>query len=140
MVDKKCKSKRMLEHIVVIHFVDDKGILQFVEKLPPRVAYRQKADEKLEFVVVTKDNRDYRAYVKLGTFEGGYPCYRAVAKLSKFTPRDSRKFKSTISIDKDVHERISLIKEKDRITYAEAVRQVIEWGLETVEKDYDFEV
>lgn len=139
MVDKKCKSKRILEHIVVIHFVDDKGIPQFVERLPPRVAYRQKADDRLEFVVVTKDNRDYRVYVELGTFGSGYPCYRGVARLSKYTPRDSRKFKSTISIDKDMHERILLIKKKDKITYAEAVRQVIEWGLETVEKDYGFE-
>jgi len=139
MVHHAYKTKRKLDHIVVVHFVDDKGIPLFVEKLPPRNAYTTKTGGKKEFVIVTKDNKDYRVYVELGEFLGLGTCYRGVARYSKGQPKDNIKFKTSVAIDKLQHEHILAIQKADKITYAEALRQVIEWGLEAAEKDYDFD-
>ncbi|OYW72927.1 MAG: hypothetical protein B7Z37_23525, partial [Verrucomicrobia bacterium 12-59-8] len=125
-----------LDAIVVIHFVDGNGHPKFVKELPPRAAYRTITHPGEEFVIVTVDNRDYRVFVILGDWKAGR-AYRGVARIKDGQPRDSVKIKTSVCIDKLTNEQIKEISRRDSITYAEALRQVIEWGLEAAGEDYE---
>lgn len=136
MVTKSSKHKRKLDAIVVIHFLDEKGHPKLYKELPPRKAYQSITHPEKEYVILTHKNKDYRVYVEMGDWRDG-KAYRGSTKLNEGQPRDAVKFKTSVSIDKIQHEQIKEISRRDRITHAEALRQVIEWGLEAAGEEYE---
>lgn len=134
MVNKNVESRRKLDTIVVVHFLDSAGRPKFYRELPPRMAYKSKRDKGKEFVVVTHKNFDYRVFVEMGGWRDG-KAYRGSVKLKDGEHRNVIKVKTSVSIDRMQEEEIREISRTDRITYSEALRQVIEWGLEQAAKD-----
>lgn len=127
------RESRDSEKVVFITFFDERGEVVAKEWLPPRKIYR--TTDGRDYVHVTRNNREIRCHVQEGEVLGT-PCYVGAVDVKAGTRRSS-KFKTSIAIEKDQIEAIKRMAKKDRITYAEAVRQIIEWGLETTEGYYE---
>lgn len=130
MVSKNGTISRHADQVVKITYYNDKGEVISTDVLPPRNVYLNKTTKK-EFVVVTKNNRDYRAYVEEGESDG-YKCLLGSVKIPSGTNRSLFK-RTSVSLDPYMVEGLNYLCDKEGMTQAEAMRCLISWGIETLE-------
>lgn len=120
-----------------IEFLDENGVKVSEDWLPSRALYRSRTGD---YIMVTKNNRDYRMFVTLkDPGDGSGKHYHGTVRLPEGTNK-SNMVKTSVTMEKDQAAAMRKIAKRDGITIAETIRTVIEWGLETVEREYGLEL
>jgi hypothetical protein len=125
---------------ITVKWIDEAGKLVGFEYFTPRLIYTRKffphsrtPDGQTKYCYVIKDKISYQIIVKESEYQ-----WFGEAVLRK---RESDKlvlFKTSVAIEQDTADQIAAYAARDGITYAEAMRQVIEFGLEQLGFDeYD---
>ena len=124
---------RMGDKVVKVTYYNADGERVSTDILPPRKIYTTK-DGKREFIIVTKNNIDYRCHVEEGDTQG-YKCLVGSVNLPGGTRRSIFK-KTSVTMDPYMVEAIRLLSDKERMNQAESIRCLISWGIESLEKKY----
>lgn len=133
MVSRSKIVSRMGDKVVKVSYYNADGEKISTDILPPRKIYLNSVNGK-EFVIVTKNNRDYRSYVEEGNTQG-YACLVGSVNIPGGTRRSVFK-KTSVTMDPYMVEAISLLSDEEGMNQSEAIRCLISWGIESLEKKY----